>query len=388
MKKSWRAPILKVAWMAVATLSVLPTLPSHSMSIPGMNILSQKSQELDLDFTDRFPEAFFAREIDFTLRSQAKSHDFFIGSAVNVKVLNQDFLYRYSLAREFNMVTAENQMKFKHLHPEPHRFDFTEADLLMAFATAHQMMIRGHTLVWHNALPDWLIEGNWKREELIAILRSYIKTVVGRYQGQIMVWDVVNEAIADDGSLRDSFWLKGIGPEYIEMAFHWAHEANPKAILIYNDYGGEGLNRKSDAIYQLVKSLKERDVPIHGVGLQMHLRLDSPPSSLEVGENMIRLANLGLEVQITEMDVRIRQPSTAQDYEQQAKIYQEMLHICLLASNCNTFVTWGFSDRHSWIPSHFEGWGDALLFDRAYRPKPAYYELQKELAKYHLDRNY
>ena len=305
-----------------------------------------------------------------------------MGSAVSIRALNQDSLYRYKLSREFNLVTAENEMKFKHLNPEPHRFDFTETDCLLAFATAHQMKIRGHTLVWHNALPDWLIEGNWKRDELIAILRKYIKTVVRRYQGQIMVWDVVNEAIADDGTLRNSFWLEGIGPEYIEMAFRWAHEADPEAILIYNDFGGEGLNQKSDAIYQLAKSLLEKNVPIHGIGLQMHVRVDSPPSPQEVAKNMSRLADLGLEVQITEMDVRIRQPFTAKDYEKQAQIYRSMLRTCLLAKNCNTFVTWGFSDRYSWIPSHFENWGVALLFDRTYQAKPAYYELLEELANY------
>ncbi len=154
------------------------------------------------------------------------------------------------------------------------------------------------------------------------------------------------------------------------------------SLLIYNDYGGEGLNAKSDAIYRLAKSLVENNVPIHGVGLQVHVQVNSPTNSQEVAENMSRLADLGLDVQITEMDVRIKQPSTTKDYEQQAQIYRSMLRTCLLAKNCNTFVTWGFSDRYSWIPSHFENWGEALLLDQIYQAKPAYYEILEELANY------
>jgi len=381
MSKSYVNLYLKLSIMALATFCVL-IRPSYSIPIKDITFLNHKLKQVKVGSSSRSSEIISQKELSFTLRYLAQSQDLFIGSAVNIKALNQDFLYRYKLSREFNLVTAENKMKFKHLNPEPYRFDFTEADRLITFANKYQMSIRGHTLVWHNALPDWLTEGDWTRDELITILRSYIKTVVGRYQGQVMAWDVVNEAIADDGTLRNSFWLKGIGPEYIEMAFRWAHEADPEAILIYNDYGGEGMNQKSDAIYQLVKSLLEKDVPIHGVGLQMHVQLDSPPNPEKVRQNMIRLADLGLEVQITEMDVRIRQPSTTEDYEQQAQVYRGMLRTCLLAENCNTFVTWGFSDRYSWIPDHFEGWGDGLFFDPTYQPKPAYYELLEELADY------
>ncbi|MGK7924178.1 MAG: endo-1,4-beta-xylanase [Spirulina sp.] len=314
-----------------------------------------------------------------SLRSLARDRDFYIGSAVNVRVLAENASYREVLSREFNIVTAENAMKFRSLRPQRDRFDFTAPDRLVAFAETHQVKIHGHVLVWHLALPKWLRSGDWSREEAIALLENHIKTVVGRYRGRIVAWDVVNEAIADDGTLRDSFWLRTIGPEYIEIAFRQAREADPEALLIYNDYGGEGLGDKSEAIYQLARSLLAKNVPIDGIGLQMHVSVESPPNPQNVAENMRRLANLGLAVQISEMDVRIEQPSREGDYERQARVYQSMLSACLVAENCNTFVTWGFSDRHSWIPGFFKGWGEALLFDRDYQPKPAYYGLQEAL---------
>ncbi len=373
--------IFKLTSILLATFCYL-LVSSHSISAQEINLFSQNLNDFDEKLIDKISDTVLDQDIKVTLRSLAQKHNLFIGSAVNVKALSKDFLYRDNLSREFNIITAENAMKFKYLHPKANYFDFTKADYLMAFASANQMEVRGHTLVWHYALPDWLKEGDWTRDELIGILENQIKTVVGRYRGQIIAWDVVNEAIADDGTLRNSFWLENIGPEYIEMAFRWAYEADPNALLIYNDYGAEGLNRKSDAIYRLIKSLLANNVPIHGIGLQMHIPVDSPPNVRDVADNMSRFANLGLQVHITEMDVRIKKPSVVSDFQEQAKIYRDILRSCLLVEKCNTFVTWGFSDRYSWIPDHFKGWGDALLFDRSYKAKPAYYKLLEELADY------
>lgn len=310
------------------------------------------------------------------LRVLADDRDFNIGTAVNVPILEENDEYRKILAREFNIVTAENTMKFRWLHPQRDRFDFTASDRFVAFAQNHGMKVRGHTLVWYKALPRWLRQGDWSREEAIAILEHHIKTVVGRYRGQIIAWDVVNDAILKDGALQDNFWLRTIGPEYIEIAFRAAREADPEALLIYNDFGAEEWGTKAEAIYQLVRSLQAKNVPIDGIGLQMHVSVDSPPDPEKVAETMSRFAALGLNVEITEMDVRIKQPTRERDWERQARVYENMLGVCLAAENCNTFVTWGFSDRHSWIPQFFEGWGEALPFDRDYKPKPAYYRLQ------------
>ena len=316
-----------------------------------------------------------------SLRELAQGRGIWIGAAVSAFPLRCERAYAEVLGREFNLVTTENALKFGPVHPERERYDFQAADEIVEFAQAHEMLVRGHTLVWHVQLADWLTEGSWTRDELIDILHDHITTVVGRYRGRVAMWDVVNEAIADDGSLRDTIWLRTIGPDYIEMAFRWAHEADPDALLFYNDYACEGLGCKSDAIYELVQDLLQRGVPIHGIGLQMHVSIDQSPRPQDVLKNMDRLSELGLEVHITEMDVRIQGDPTENRFARQADIYGDMMEVCLSAQNCTSFVLWGFTDRHSWIPSSFWGWGSGLIFDEFYEPKPAYGALRDALAE-------
>lgn len=306
------------------------------------------------------------------LRVLAERCGIYIGAAVERSLLDIPD-YAYTLKREFNILTTENALKFANVHPQPDTYSFDDADYIVSFAESNGMKVRGHTLVWHQQLPTWITQGRYTREEWINILREHIMTVVGRYRGKIYAWDVVNEAVEDDGALRDNIWLKNIGPEYIELAFRWAHEADPQALLFYNDYGAEGLGVKSDAIYSFVKSLLDKGVPIHGVGLQMHISLENPPNPQEIAANIRRLNDLGLEVHITEMDVRIKTPARWEDLIKQAEIYREILKVCLSAERCKVFVMWGFTDKYSWIPSHFAGYGAALIFDESYKPKPAYY---------------
>lgn len=309
------------------------------------------------------------------LRAFAEFRGIHIGAAVAVQPLCSEPMYAQTLGREFNMLTPENAMKFETLRMTRENFDFRNADRIVNFAEANGMQVRGHTLVWHNQLPRWLTEGKFSQAELVAILREHILTVVGRYKGRVAVWDVVNEAISDDGFPRDTIWLRGIGSKYIDLAFQWAHEADPGAQLFYNDNGGEGLNRKSDAIYGLVRDLQKRGIPIHGVGLQMHIAPESSPTGQEVAANMNRLASLGLKVHITEMDVMMKRNVTERDLAEQAGIYRGMLGACLSTPNCTAFVMWGFTDRHSWIPQFFPGFDSALIFDASYHPKPAYHAL-------------
>jgi endo-1,4-beta-xylanase len=263
-------------------------------------------------------------------------------------------------------------MKFNTIHPSQNVYDFSQADAIVNFAKQQGMQVRGHTLVWHNQLPQWLTNGNFTRDEMIAILKNHIMTVVGHYRGQVVAWDVVNEAVNDDGSLRDSIWLKSIGPEYMDMAFTWAHQADPQAQLFYNDYGNEDLGTKSNAIYALLQGMIKRGVPINGVGFQMHLSLNSSLRAQDIIANMKRLGDLGLSAHITEMDVKIQGTATNNDLATQAGIYRNMLQACLSASNCKAFVMWGFTDRYSWIPQAYPGYGAALIFDNSYNPKPAY----------------
>jgi endo-1,4-beta-xylanase len=212
------------------------------------------------------------------------------------------------------------------------------------------------------------------------VLRDHITTVVGRYRGRVDAWDVVNEAIEGSG-LRNTVWHNVIGPEYLDLAFQWAHEADPDALLFYNDYSAEGMNTKSDAVYDLVKGMLERGVPIHGVGMQMHIALGQVPPADKFLENMDRLADLGLQVHITELDVRIRDDPDEETLVQQAEDYREIMETCLAAKGCTAFITWGFTDRYSWIPSSRQGWGSALILDASYQPKPAYTALQDALSE-------
>ncbi len=316
------------------------------------------------------------------LRDLADRCGFKIGAAVSLAPLRDEPLYGEVLAREFNFVTTENALKFEPVHPRPDQYAFQEADAIVEFAQAHDMRVRGHTLIWHNQLPLWLQDGQWTRDELLRVMREHVATVVGRYRGRICVWDVVNEAVADGGrTLRPTVWQEVIGADYLDLAFRWAHEADPDALLFYNDYNAEGMDRKSDMVYELLKGMLARGVPVHGVGLQMHITLNMPPRWSAVQENIARLNALGLEVHITELDVRIHGKPTGARLLEQAQIYRDLLSVCLDAEKCTAVTMWGFTDRHSWVPDFFVGSGAALPFDEAYRPKPAYGALVEGLAQ-------
>lgn len=308
-----------------------------------------------------------------TLRSLAQARGFYIGAATDPAYLRRPD-HAGLLAHQFNMLAVENALKWEVVHPEPDRYDFTQGDALVAFAQANDMLVYGHVLVWDLQQPAWLTQGEHSRDEWIQILCKHIKTVVGRYRGQIYAWDVVNEAFENDGTLRNTHWLRQIGPEYIPMSFHWARQADPEALLIYNEHSAEGLNKKSQAVYAMLQGLLQVGTPIDGVGLQMHVFLDGPPTPQELAENMRRLADLGLQVHITEMDVRTyaSPASPAEKSDAQAETYRAAMATCLDAPNCNVFVTWGLTDRYSWIPGYFKQPDAPLLFDQAGLPKPAY----------------
>jgi endo-1,4-beta-xylanase len=315
------------------------------------------------------------------LRVAADQHNFLIGAAVAMTPFANEAVYYQTLRREFNIIVAENAFKWDALRPSRSSFNFADADALVNFAEANHMKIRGHTLVWHNQLPNWLTGGNFTRDEVIEILRQHILTFVGRYRGRVLAWDVVNEAIDDAtaGFRTTSFWHQKIGPEYIRMAFEFAREADPDAKLYYNDYSIEGLNNKSNAVFQLVSDLKNQGVPIDGVGWQMH-QLSGFRIQEQHRTNARRIADLGLELSMTELDVRIQLPTTADKLQQQAQAYRDALDFCRSEANCKALVMWGFTDKYSWIPTTFNGQGDALIFDASYQPKPAHTALQEILA--------
>lgn len=322
--------------------------------------------------------------LDRPLRELAGRH-FFIGTAVDHAAFNADATYQQRVGTEFNSITAENVMKWEVVEPERGRLDFAAADQLVAAARQNHQGVRGHTLVWHNQLPAWLTTGVASGEidatELRGILRRHVTDVARHFRGQIYQWDVVNEVIDDNGVLRDSLWLRELGPGYIADAFRWAHQADPKARLFLNDYNVEGLSAKSDAYLALAKDLLAQRVPVHGFGAQGHYGVQFGfHGAAEVATNLDRFAKLGLDTAITEADVRMIMPPDAAKLQAQAQGYSVLLAGCLLSKRCNSFTVWGFTDKYSWVPGFFEGEGAANLLDENFAAKSAYREVQAVLA--------
>ncbi|WP_114853249.1 endo-1,4-beta-xylanase [Brachybacterium sp. YJGR34] len=293
----------------------------------------------------------------------------------------QEGPYRDIAGGEFTSLTAENHMKWQPLRPDRDTFDFTEADSMMDFAAANGQVARGHTLLWHSQNPDWLEEGSFSAEELRAILREHIETVVGRYAGRIHQWDVANEIFHEDGALRaqENLWIRELGIGIVAEAFHWARAADPQAQLFFNDYNVDGINPKSDAYHALIQDLLADGVPVDGFSTQGHLstRYGFPG---DLAENLQRFADLGLRTAITELDVRMDLPDgaapTEEQLAQQAEYYRRATEAALAVEGCESLTVWGFTDAYSWVPDTFPGEGAATLLDEEYRRKPAYYAVR------------
>lgn len=325
-----------------------------------------------------------------SLRQAADQAHVLVSAAVRPSLFSEA-AYSATLGREFNMVEPEDAMKWWTVRREADKFDFREGDEVVRFAQAHGMKVRGHCLVWDHDNPEWLVQGRFTPAQLSHLLQEHITTVMKHYAGQVFAWDVVNEAMEESGRLKDSPWynqpgigLSEKGTAYVEQAFRWAHEADPQALLFYNENGGEGLSRKSDAIYAMVKDFKLRGVPLDGVGLQMHiseLNLDQGA----IAANIARLTALGVQVHITEFDVSLPVDASGvaghDDLVRQAEVYRGVVRACRQNPGCTAIQTWGFTDKYSWIGSHSHGTqGAALLFDRAYKPKPAYGAVLEEIS--------
>src|SRR5919198_1885696 len=301
-----------------------------------------------------------------TLRGLASQRGLFVGAAVDANALANEATYRTVLAREYNSVTAENAMKWGVVEPNQGQFNWTQADALFSFAQANNQSVYGHPLVWHSQLPNWVssLTGSALRTAMI----DHINTEMGRYQGRVRAWDVVNEAFNEDGSFRQSPFFTQLGSGYIADAFRAARAADPSARLFINDFNTEGMNAKSNALFNLVSTLKQQGVPIDGVGFQGHLILNSLPSGIQ--QNLQRFASLGVDVAFTELDIRMQLPADSTKLAQQASNYTTVLNACLAVSRCVSFTTWGFTDAHSWVPGTFSGQGAALPFNESYQPKP------------------
>ena len=327
--------------------------------------------------------------------------DFLIGAALNRRqFFEEDTRGAEIVTTHFNTITSENVLKWELVHPQPGRYDFVAPDRFVAFGEKHQMFIVGHTLVWHNQTPSWVFQDEKgravDRETLLNRLREHIFTVVGRYKGKIKGWDVVNEALNQDGTMRQSAWFKIIGEDYLAKAFEFAHEADPSAELYYNDYDLE-LPAKREGAVELIKKLKANGVPVNAVGLQNH-NLLYWPSKADEDATIEAFANLGMKVHITELDVDVlpRTTKPGADFAVEiaptpklnpytnglpksvqsslARRYAELFRVYLKHRQVVERVTfWGVADRDSWL----NNWpikgrtNHPLLFDRVGQPKPA-----------------
>ena len=328
---------------------------------------------------------------------------FLIGAALNeFQFTGQNTGAVAVIERQFNSITPENVMKWEKIHPEPDRFDFGPSDRYVKFGEEHGMFIIGHTLVWHSQTPNWVFQdekGNpLVRDMLLQRMSNHIHTVVGRYAGRIRGWDVVNEALNDDGTLRDSPWRKIIGDDYLIKAFQFAHAADPSAELYYNDYSLENGPKRRGAM-ALIQKLQAAGVTVTGVGIQGHDNLDWPSSEQEDAA-ISDFAKLGVKVMFTELDVdvlpsawRSGSADIAQNFALQQRLnpytnglpetvqaalskrYAELFAVCLKHRDVVERVTfWGVSDGDSWL----NNWpvrgrtSYPLLFDRNHQPKPAF----------------
>jgi endo-1,4-beta-xylanase len=329
-------------------------------------------------------------EAQETLRQYADKIGLSIGTCTGGGMYRRgDANYVNTLKREFNTIVAENEMKASALQPTRGGFNFSTADDMVKFAEENNMKLRGHCLIWHAQNPSWLQSGTWTRETLLEAMKEHIQGVLKHFRAKnkiVFEWDVVNEAFSDgtSGGMRNSFWKKNIGEDFLDSAFTYAHEADPDVLLFYNDYNTSNVTAKSTAVYNKIKKMVENGVPISGVGFQSHQTLEeyTPAFIVSLKENFDRFAALGLKLSITELDIRITMPSDADELAKQADYYKEYMQTVLATPACRTFMIWGFTDSHSWVPGTFPGTGDALIFDKSYKPKPAYTSLLDVLKTY------
>ena len=310
-----------------------------------------------------------------SLEELGKARGIVVGTAVRGQETKGNRAYRQLIAQQFSSVTPENEMKWEAIAPERGEFRFDAADEIVEAAREAGQKVRGHTLVWHFQVPGWVKQLGPKN--LLQTMREHIRRVMGHYEKDVGVWDVVNEPITDRGGLRESVFLRRLGPGYIEDAFRTARVADPDAKLYLNEIGAESVGPKSNRLYEVVRGLQAKGVPIDGVGFQVHSNLQGVPDSFVA--NMRRFKALGLDIAITEADVGLRLEPSASDLKAQASVYRSIVRSCL-AVGCRSLTFWGFTDGRSWISETQPGMGAATLLDAALQPKPAFGAVQRALA--------
>lgn len=322
-----------------------------------------------------------------SLRQLAEKINLNIGTCVGgTFYYNAEQKYMEVLNREFNTLVCENEMKPDALHRNQGRPDFNTADKLINWAQQNNKKVRGHTLCWHSQNPGWIKQNSWNRQQALEALNQHISLIMDHFKGKVYQWDVINELWNDAGNpvmRNENPWFNKIGEDFVDSAFTYAHRADPDARLFYNDYNNSTINAKSTAMYNKIKQMVQNGIPIHGIGFQAHHTEPEWSNNFKnsLKENIKRFTDLGLEVVFTETDVRITSPTDQSELIDQARMYKAMLEAALESKGTTSFVIWGFTDKHSWIPGTFRGTDDALIFTRDYQKKPAYDSLAAVLIR-------
>ncbi|WP_435132320.1 endo-1,4-beta-xylanase [Formosa sp. A9] len=333
-----------------------------------------------------------------TSLKEAYKSDFYMGAAINEsQIEEQDSLNTAIISNDFNSITAENIMKSMFVHPEKSVYNFNQTDKFLAFGEKYNMFIHGHTLVWHSQLWPWIAEIQ-DSTQMANTLEDHIKTIVSRYKGRIDSWDVVNEALNEDGTLRESVFLEVMGASYLPLSFKWAAVADPNTDLYYNDYNMTNPDKRNGAI-KLIKNIQNQGVKIDGVGMQGHWHLDTP-SIEEIEASIVAYSELGIKVAITELDINLlprpenlQGAEVNQEFEESeamnpypdklpdaiqnklAERYKSIFELFLKHRDKISRVTfWGVEDGQSWLNDWpIDGRTNyPLLFDRNLKPKKAY----------------
>ncbi|KAK3988731.1 family 10 putative glycoside hydrolase [Cladorrhinum sp. PSN332] len=307
----------------------------------------------------------------------------YFGTALREGALNSDAAYRRILTdpSEFGQLVPENGQKWESTQPSRGSFTYSQGDITANAAKGSGQGLRCHTLVWHSQLPSWVASGSWTKATLTSVIDTHMANVMGHYKGQCYAWDVVNEAINDDGTWRDSVFYRVFGTEYLPVSFELAKKHDPDTKLYYNDYNLEYNGAKTDRAVEIVRIVQAAGAPIDGVGFQGHLIVGSTPSRANLATTLRRFTSLGVEVAYTELDIRHSSlPANSAAQVTQGNDFANVVGSCLDVAGCIGVTVWSFTDKYSWVPSTFNGAGDALIYDSNFNKKAAWTSISSVLA--------
>nr|AUS45865.1 glycoside hydrolase family 10 protein [Coniochaeta hoffmannii] len=302
-----------------------------------------------------------------------KAGKLYFGTATDTgELTNSQYVSILTDTREFGQLTPANGQKWQFVEPQNGVFNFTEGEVVSNLAAKDKQLLRCHNLVWHSQLAPWVTAATWDKANLTAMLRQHVHTEASHWRGQCYAWDVVNEGLNEDGTYRSDVFYDVLGEDYIKIAFEEAARADPDAKLYYNDYNIESPGPKSEGAKRIVKLIQDAGLRIDGVGLQSHFVVGSTPTIDQQIANMRGFTDMGVDVAITELDIRLQTPATAESLAQQSVDYRTSVGACMQVKRCVGVTVWDFYDPFSWVPGVFTGYGDATLWFANFTKHPAY----------------